>query len=66
MTKKIMGRKCATVVVKEVVTYLVIFIFSLVGCEHYFVVVFLISIGTVYALLSILYFFKGVLKLSTL
>ena len=40
MTKKIMGRKCVTVVVKEVIIYLVIFIFSLVGREHYFVVVF--------------------------
>ena len=58
MTKKIKSRKCVTVVVKEAVINIYIFF----GWMGTFVVVFLITIGTVHALLSILYFFKDVVK----
>ena len=57
MTKKIKIRKCVTVVVKEVVINIYIFF----GWMGTFVVVFLITIGTFYALLLI-YFFKDVVK----
>ena len=53
MTKKIKIRKCVTVVVKEVVINIYIFF----GWMGTFVVVFLITIGTFYALLLI-YFFQ--------
>ena len=55
------SKKCVTVVVKEVVINIYIFF----GWMGTFVVVFLITIGTVCALLSI-YFFKDVVKLSAL